>query len=207
LTPIISEQHREERKLIILNAAKEVFISKGFNGATIQDIINHSGVSRGGVYTYFANTEEIFIELLKSRDSEDILDIDLLYQKAETSWEVLILVLDQIETTIENQSDLLVPAIYEYYFTIGWQTKNHLPLLEKRIEQAKDSFAAILNKGKAAGEFSPLLPVEDIARTIITFCDGIYLSSFHLGPGKAALKNQFKVFRTYLASILKKGGH
>ncbi|WP_316572260.1 helix-turn-helix domain-containing protein [Neobacillus sp. YIM B06451] len=61
MPPIVSHQHREERKNLILKAAKEVFISKGFNATTIQDIINHSGVSRGGVYTYFKNTEEVFI--------------------------------------------------------------------------------------------------------------------------------------------------
>ncbi|MEH7546762.1 hypothetical protein [Neobacillus vireti] len=31
-----SNEHRDERKLIILNAAKEVFIIKGFNATTIQ---------------------------------------------------------------------------------------------------------------------------------------------------------------------------
>ena len=65
MTPIVSDQHREERKNLILQAAKEVFINKGFNATTIQDIIDHSGVSRGGVYTYFKNTVDIFIELLK----------------------------------------------------------------------------------------------------------------------------------------------
>ena len=67
MTPIVSDQHREERKNLILQAAKEVFINKGFNATTIQDIIDHSGVSRGGVYTYFKNTEDIFIELLKKK--------------------------------------------------------------------------------------------------------------------------------------------
>ena len=73
MTPIVSDQHREERKNLILQAAKEVFINKGFNATTIQDIINHSGVSRGGVYTYFKNTEDIFIELLKKGYFESLL--------------------------------------------------------------------------------------------------------------------------------------
>ena len=73
MTPIVSDQHREERKNLILQAAKEVFINKGFNATTIQDIIDHSGVSRGGVYTYFKNTEDIFIELLKKGYFESLL--------------------------------------------------------------------------------------------------------------------------------------
>ncbi|MEH7094885.1 TetR family transcriptional regulator [Neobacillus vireti] len=202
MTPIVSNEHREERKLIILNAAKEVFINKGFNATTIQDIINHSGVSRGGVYTYFQNTEDIFIEILKRRDLEDVLDLKKIYGEGKTNWEALTFVLKTIQEAIENQSDDLVPAIYEYYFTTGWGTKKHLPLLENRIEQTKNSFVSILQKGINDKEFSPKIPIEDIARTIITFCDGMYLGSFHLGPEKVKLKNQFQAFLHYLSSAL-----
>lgn len=202
MPPIVSKEHREERKQIILNAAKEVFIKKGFNATTIQDIINHSGVSRGGIYTYFQNTEDIFIEILRRRDEEDTLDLTSIYEKVNTNWEVLLFILDQIQEGIENQSDHLVPAIYEYYFTVGWGSKKHLPLLEARIEEMKDSFMFIIRRGKEEEEFFPKLPIADIARTILSFCDGIYLSSFHLGPEKVDLQNQFQAFRTYLASAL-----
>jgi AcrR family transcriptional regulator len=202
LSPIVSNEHREERKQIILNAAKEVFIKKGYNATTIQDIIISSGVSRGGVYTYFQNTEDIFIEILKRRDEEDTLDLDSIYEKVQTNWEVLQFILDQIQDGIENQSDRLVPAIYEYYFTVGWGSKKHLPLLEERIQQMKNLFTSIISRGMEEKEFSPTLPIAQIARTIITFCDGIYLSSFHLGPEKVDLPDQFHTFRTYLKSAL-----
>jgi AcrR family transcriptional regulator len=202
MTPIVSYEHREERKLLILQAAKEVFINKGFNATTIQDIINHSGVSRGGVYTYFQNTEDIFIELLKRRDLKDALDLESLYHDGATSLQVLTLVLAQIEEAIEGQKDSLVPVIYEYYFTTGWGTKKHLLMLEKRIEQAHKSLVQILEKGVADNEFRPELPIEDIASTILTFSDGIYVNSFHLGPEKVKLKSQFAAFRHYLSSVL-----
>jgi AcrR family transcriptional regulator len=169
LTPIVSDQHREERKNLILQAAKEVFINKGFNATTIQDIINHSGVSRGGVYTYFKNTEDIFIELLRKRDMEDVWDMENIYRPGRTNWEALIYMLDIIQENIMNQNDRLVPAIYEYYFTTGWETKKHLPFLESRMRQTWNSLASILQKGINEKEFTPSLPVEDIAKTIITF--------------------------------------
>lgn len=202
LTPIVSDQHREERKNLILQAAKEVFINKGFNATTIQDIINHSGVSRGGVYTYFKNTEDIFIELLRKRDMEDVWDMESIYRPGRTNWEALIYMLDIIQENIMNQNDRLVPAIYEYYFTTGWETKKHLPYLESRMKQTWNSLASILQKGINEKEFTPSLPVEDIAKTVITFYDGIILSCFQLGPEKLQLPNQFNVFRTFLSNCL-----
>lgn len=202
MSPIVSEQHREERMNLILNAAKEVFIKKGFNATTIQDIINHSGVSRGGVYTYFKNTEDVFIELLKKRDSEDVWDLESIYNGRRTNWEALEFILDTLQENILNQTDRLVPAIYEYYFTKGWETRRHLPLLESRVEQAWNGLAWILQKGVDEKEFTPSLPIGDIAKTIITFYDGVYLNCFQLGSKKLQLPNQFHVFRVFLSTCL-----
>ena len=118
------------------------------------------------------------------------------------NWEALIYVLDFIQENIMNQNDRLVPAIYEYYFTTGWETKKHLPFLESRMRQTWNSLASILQKGINEKEFTPSLPVEDIAKTIITFYDGINLSCFQLGPEKLQLPNQFDVFRTLLSNCL-----
>ncbi|WP_413299521.1 TetR family transcriptional regulator [Bacillus sp. 1P10SD] len=202
MAPIVSVEHKEKRKLIILQAAKEVFIKKGYNATTIQDIINHSGVSRGGVYTYFQNTEQIFLEILRRRDLEDEWNLESIYNLAQTNWGALTFLLDQIQEIINSQSNLLLPAIYEYYFTIGWQTKKHIPLLEARIKQAMNGFISIIEKGKNEKEFSPILPIEDIAGTILTFCDGIYVNCFHLGPEKSNVYKQFQAFRSYLALAL-----
>ena len=61
-------------------------------------------------------------------------------------WEALIYILDFIQENIMNQNDRLVPAIYEYYFTTGWETKKHLPFLESRMRQTWNSLASILQK-------------------------------------------------------------
>lgn len=203
MTPIVSKEHRDERKKIILDAAKDVFISKGFNATTIQDIINQSGISRGGVYTYFQNTEDIFLELLRRRDLEDVWDLEEVYENGRTNWEALLYILNSIQDAIENGSDLLVPAIYEYYFTTGRITNKHLPFLENRFEQAREGFSAIIHKGVEENEFSPIVPIKDIAGTIITFCDGLYIGCFHLGPVKTNLRTQFEAFQTYLVLVLK----
>ncbi len=54
----------EETESVILRAAEEVFSSKGFFGATVAEIVEKAGVSRGTFYLYFKNREEVFSALL-----------------------------------------------------------------------------------------------------------------------------------------------
>ncbi|WP_114572082.1 TetR/AcrR family transcriptional regulator [Exiguobacterium flavidum] len=201
MTPIISEARRKERRRLILTAATDVFIEKGYNATTVQDIIERSGVSRGGIYTYFENTEDIFLSLLEERDKADALDVDALCA-GRTSREALEFLLDAVATAIEEQHDPLVPALYEYYFTTGWRSKRHVPGLYLRIEKAVDAVASILERGIASGELPPGLATESIARMVITFCDGIYVNRLQLGPGRIELRKQFDAFRTLLSHTL-----
>lgn len=54
---------QEEKSMLakekILNAAGEVFTQKGFDAATMQDITEKSGLSKGAIYHHFKSKEEI----------------------------------------------------------------------------------------------------------------------------------------------------
>ncbi len=50
----------EERKLLILSAAKEMFAIKGYHETSISDIIKRADIARGTFYIYFKDKREIF---------------------------------------------------------------------------------------------------------------------------------------------------
>lgn len=54
---------QEEKSILskkkILNAAGEVFAQKGFDAATMQDIMEKCGLSKGAIYHHFKSKEEI----------------------------------------------------------------------------------------------------------------------------------------------------
>ncbi len=50
----------EERKLLILSAAKEMFAIKGYHETSINDIIKRAGIARGTFYLYFKDKRGIF---------------------------------------------------------------------------------------------------------------------------------------------------
>jgi AcrR family transcriptional regulator len=65
--PRVSAEHKEQRRQAILDAAMAVFIGKGYQLATIDDISNRCGLSVGAIYRYFHNKGEIMLTLVEER--------------------------------------------------------------------------------------------------------------------------------------------
>src|SRR3954471_15422526 len=56
----------EERPRQILEAAFAVFAERGLAAARLEDIAKRAGVSKGTIYLYFSNKEELFREVVRS---------------------------------------------------------------------------------------------------------------------------------------------
>ncbi|WP_434402038.1 TetR/AcrR family transcriptional regulator [Planococcus sp. 11815] len=59
------------KKQQIVHAAHRLFIQKGYNASSIQDILDEAGISKGTFYNYFTSKSECLIALMESI-SEDI---------------------------------------------------------------------------------------------------------------------------------------
>ncbi len=70
---------KEERRLQLLSAARQVFGDKGYHAAKVGDIARTAGVAKGTVYLYFDDKRSIFEELIDAlfmRLSAAILRVD-----------------------------------------------------------------------------------------------------------------------------------
>lgn len=54
-----------ETELRILDAAKKVFVEKGFDGASMQDIANEAGINKALLHYYFRKKEFLFKAIFK----------------------------------------------------------------------------------------------------------------------------------------------
>ncbi|MBP2549967.1 AcrR family transcriptional regulator [Neorhizobium galegae] len=62
----------------ILDGAKRIFMSTGFDAASMNDITREAGVSKSTIYVYFANKDELFAALMereKARLAQSLQDI------------------------------------------------------------------------------------------------------------------------------------
>ena len=72
--PKISEEHRAERLEQILEGARRCFAEHGYEGATVAQLEQEIGLSRGAIFNYFPSKEDLFVELAV-RDSARMSEI------------------------------------------------------------------------------------------------------------------------------------
>jgi AcrR family transcriptional regulator len=64
-----AEQVERNRELV-LDAARRVFLDRGYSGATLDAIAEEAGFSKGVVYSQFAGKPDLFLALLERRIEE-----------------------------------------------------------------------------------------------------------------------------------------
>jgi len=80
--PRISAKRQQDRRQAILDGARVVFSSRGFESASIGEIATASGVSDGLVYRYFKNKRDLLVEVLGEFYLRVIDDLEAVVAKA-----------------------------------------------------------------------------------------------------------------------------
>ncbi|WP_047150931.1 TetR family transcriptional regulator, partial [Aneurinibacillus tyrosinisolvens] len=161
MSPKVTANHKEQRRKEIMHAAVEVFKRKGFEPVTMKDIVEESGMSRGGVYMYFSSTEEIFRAILDEMEASEEQQLARLFEQGLNMWGVVDKLLEEQEHQIERVAEGLTPAVFEYFFT-GWREKNRDAYMVERYKRAIRQWAPFLEAAVERGELQPRMPVESM---------------------------------------------
>ena len=61
--PKVSQEHLDARRAQILDGARAAFAEHGYDGATVKRLEEATGLSRGAIFHYFENKNDLFVEL------------------------------------------------------------------------------------------------------------------------------------------------
>ncbi|MCH1625597.1 TetR family transcriptional regulator [Ferdinandcohnia quinoae] len=199
--PKVSDSYKEKRRHEILKNAEKVFINKGFGGTTMTDIVNATGLSRGGLYHYFSNTDEIYQALLHINDEEFNEYFDKLEGDYSSIWEAVEAFLKDEEQSLKNPENSLSPVNLEY-FVIGRHEAGRAQYMSNRYERWVSKFVNLFEIGVRNGEFSPVQSLPSIAMFLINSTDAMHVQLLLLSDEKADLKGQIQALRLYLQTAL-----
>ncbi len=161
------------RKKEIALSGLRVFCEKGYDGATVDDIVKKANCSHGLFYHYFKSKKEIFDEVLKiHHDSKN----DDLKKKLDNTEKYV----DKLRIIIENLFfELVNDEIFAYYYYFFISQKFTLKEKGIRPPKPKDApppFIVVMEdffeKGQKAGEFTNKYSARDCARLFLAITQG-----------------------------------
>lgn len=178
--PKISESKKEERKKIIFASAAEVFGNKGYSDSSIDDIVKHSGISKGGIYTYFPTKEAIFLEIAEQRFEarsdlvKELSSIQSATKRIETYIRWLLETLDDHKVISQSRFS------FEFWTVISRnQEKGHLA--KERYDKFAKELESFILYGIEQKEFRSDLEVKSAVLILLSAMDGISFMSTVMG--------------------------
>jgi AcrR family transcriptional regulator len=71
MSPRLTRPERSQHnRALLLAAARRVFLARGYHGASLEQIADEAGFSKGVVYSQFKNKADLFLALLEQRIEE-----------------------------------------------------------------------------------------------------------------------------------------
>jgi AcrR family transcriptional regulator len=148
--------NHESKKGELLAVAENLFLEKGYEQTSIDDILKESGISKGGFYHYFKSKDEILSESIKNIIEESVRYLQPIVDDerlgALEKFKLFMTKKTEFQSTKTDYAKLLAKLIQSDIT----QYKYSLIMSQKMVEP----FARIIEQGVKEGVFAVEYPCE-----------------------------------------------
>ena len=161
---------KERTRELILNKSYELFAQNGFNKITMKDVCEATGLSRGGLYSHFAGTAQIFEAILEVQNQKDEMNFEKEMNDGMSAIDILERALQLMKDEMLHSEDSLSLAMYEYAGISDNKMMNHF----NQIGEKK--WTHLIHYGMKRGEFKEV-DVHEIVSVILYVYQGVRMWS------------------------------
>jgi AcrR family transcriptional regulator len=170
-----SRMTREESKANtrerLLSAARAVFASSGFHGASVEEIASEAGFSTGALYSNFDGKEDLFLALMEREINEHAREIEQAVAARSSVAERAAGGARQWMAMIEREPELLL--LFTEFWAYGVRDPHVRPKVAARFAEARAMLTKLISDGAREFELELELPAEHLALAIDALADGI----------------------------------
>ena len=137
----------------ILATASQLFVQKGYEKTSMQDIAQTAGISKGAIYHHFQSKDEIILKVMQHRKVEEIAQTLQATEQLSGKEQLQALVKANLESQTIHAMDSVMD---EYDKDAGFG----LAILQDNLKISASIIASIIKKGMADGSFQTQFPDE-----------------------------------------------
>lgn len=137
-TVIMVRKTKEDAEITrqrIINAAREVFLTKGVSRTSLEQIATHAGVTRGAVYWHFENKSQLFHAMRE---------------------QVVLPLIDRMDGTLLFEIDKVNDSVADPLMRIENFLLGTIQILDEDLE-TRQTYEIMMSKCEYVGEFSTVL--------------------------------------------------
>jgi AcrR family transcriptional regulator len=173
-TPTRRDEQRARTRQELLEAAGAVFARNGYHAASVDDVAEAAGYTKGAVYSNFRSKEELFLGLLDQRIDRTVeqLEVALLSRAPEERPQLLGEMRDTMGAL--DRDWFLLQAEFQLYAARNAEVRERVADRQRRTrERISDLVRSTLDE---LGVSDPGLPVEELAQLLLSTAGGLTMS-------------------------------
>ena len=180
----------EDRKNEILDVAEQLFVEKGYDNASTNDIIARIGIARGTLYHHFSSKEEILDAIIDRMTRESIESARMIVKnKRRPVLERVTLAMVALNTT-GNAKDVVMEQMHRPQNALL-----HQKMQAKLIGGVVPLFAQLIKEGNKEGIFNTRYPME-ASEMIMIYSNEAFDDNENLTPKQKKDKGKAFIYNT-----------
>ena len=183
---------------LILKKTFNLLLMKGFDAVSITDIQTETGVSRGLLYHYFKNKEDLFIQVTEKYFVK-IFDFDIRKTKNYTVYEFVNFMSKRFKRiaasiiSIASEFDGMSKVSMLNYHFLFYQVMQRDVVFRNKyratIEKELVGWEYALTNSIKANELKDSTDISLAAKQLFTLTDGVWFQSIFSADGKSIIQN------------------
>jgi len=176
-----SRPTRDETRQRLFEAAATVFVERGIGGASIEDICRQADLTRGALYSNFANKDELVLAMLDEHLDQTVAEMERLMAMAAGDATEYLGLLESDERRREGPLGNN-PVLYMEFVLYALRNPSNRPHLVDRQRRLRAVITMIVRRDvERVGRELPI-PIDDAAELILALDDGYSLHEL-IEPG------------------------
>ncbi|HLT96107.1 MAG TPA: TetR/AcrR family transcriptional regulator [Acidimicrobiia bacterium] len=171
---------QEKRRRELMEAAQRAIATRGLGALRLKDVAEEAGMTGPAVSYYYPDLKELLVDVYERQAQLYLTEAPRVLEGSRDPWTRLTdAVLQDLPTGPDDVDSIIMyqfagePSFIETYRELS------STLHERQVE----IYSSIIEAGMDAGVFSPALPVDLVARTIIALADAYGLQVVVGEPG------------------------
>ncbi len=194
---------KDERRLMIVHAAIGVFMESSVQKTTMQQIAKAADVSKGSLYEYFKNKDELIVAVFEACNVEMGTLIKSAIADEQNPLEQLRISIETVAKAASGTSDNQLKMTFELWTEV-MQTEESTDAAIQSFRSNYASFHTFIKYCLTNAKSEKLIKdinVEEGARTVMAIIDGIFYHSVGLGVQDELYPRLTKAVQTFVDAL------
>jgi AcrR family transcriptional regulator len=157
----------------LIEAASQVFARHGIDGASLEEICEQAGFSRGAFYSNFADKRQLFLEALDRRTADNLTAIATAFTVGETVDERLVNGAAVAEQVVDR--DRVWCQLYYEGWVLASRDEEFRTTYAQRYETMRHAIADVIEAAASATDTDLGVSSRELASALVAFFEGYAL--------------------------------